>query len=103
MPTRISAGVSDHPCFFTFIPMIPIDCKLLNFPNICLFTLLYLKERSPDLLVRTSLLISGKFISHYASCSLIFNPLHCVINGEQHKKHLLNQSSHYRKYGMFNH
>ena len=31
MPTRISAGVGDHPCFLTFITMIPIDCKIANF------------------------------------------------------------------------
>ena len=28
MPTRISAGVGDHPCFLT---MIPTDCKITNF------------------------------------------------------------------------
>ena len=28
MPTRISAGVGDHPCFLT---MIPISCKITNF------------------------------------------------------------------------
>jgi len=28
MPTRISGGVGDHPCFLTHITMIPIDCKL---------------------------------------------------------------------------
>ena len=28
---RISAGVGDHPCFLTFITMIPIDCKITNF------------------------------------------------------------------------
>ena len=28
-PTRISAGVGDHPCFFTFHNnMIPINCKI---------------------------------------------------------------------------
>jgi len=25
----------------------------------------------------------------------IFNLLHCIINGEQHEKHIYNQSSHY--------
>ena len=29
--TRISAGVDDHLCFLTFITMIPIDCKIINF------------------------------------------------------------------------
>ena len=29
--TRISAGEDDHPCFFTFIYMIPIDLKVLIF------------------------------------------------------------------------
>jgi len=32
MPTRISAGIGEHPCFLTFITMNPIDCKLLIFP-----------------------------------------------------------------------
>ena len=34
MPTRISAGVGDHPFFpyfLYFITMIPIDCKITNF------------------------------------------------------------------------
>ena len=30
-PTRISAGVDCHPCFFTFIYMIPTDCKITTF------------------------------------------------------------------------
>ena len=38
MSTRISAGVDDCPCFTTFIAMIPIDCKITNFPYTCLFT-----------------------------------------------------------------
>ena len=29
MPTKISAGVGDHAFFLT---MIPIDCKITNFP-----------------------------------------------------------------------
>ena len=40
MSTRISAGVDDCPCFTTFIAMIPIDCKITNFPYTCLFTFL---------------------------------------------------------------
>ena len=31
MPTRISAGVGDHPCSLLFISMISIDCKITNF------------------------------------------------------------------------
>ena len=31
--------------------------------------------------------ISGKSISQYTLHSLIFNPLHSVINGEQHEEH----------------
>ena len=30
MPTRISAGVDDHPFPYFFITMIPIDCKITN-------------------------------------------------------------------------
>ena len=26
----ISEGVGDHPCFLTFLTMIPNECKLLN-------------------------------------------------------------------------
>ena len=47
------------------------------------------------------MLISGKSISQYTSYSLIFNPLHSTINRKQHEKHLYNQSSHYRKYEIF--
>ena len=43
-----------------------------------------------------------KSIYQYASYSLIFTPLHNVINGEQREKHLYKQSSHYRKHRMFN-
>ena len=28
MPTRISADVGDHPCFFTFIAIIRIVCEI---------------------------------------------------------------------------
>ena len=38
MSTRISAGVDDCSCFLTFITMysmIPIDCKITNFPYSC--------------------------------------------------------------------
>ena len=42
MHTRISAGVGDHPCFFTFQNMITIDCKLQIFPYSCLPAQLYL-------------------------------------------------------------
>ena len=35
MPTKISAGVGDHPFFLIFITMIPIDCKITNFPYTC--------------------------------------------------------------------
>jgi len=38
MSTRVSAGVDDCPCFSTFITMIPIDCKITNFPYTWLFT-----------------------------------------------------------------
>ena len=51
-------------------------------------------------LVRAQSLIIGKFVSHYTSYSLIFNPLHSVINLEQYKKHHYNHSSHYGKYEM---
>jgi len=50
----------------------------------------------------TQLIISGKSVSQCASYSLIFSPLHSIINKEQHEKHLCNQSGHYRKYKMLN-
>ena len=31
MPTRPYTGVGDHHCFFTFITMFPIDCKIAYF------------------------------------------------------------------------
>jgi len=37
MPTIISAGVDDCPCFSTLIAMIPIDCKITNSPYTCFF------------------------------------------------------------------
>ena len=54
-------------------------------------------------MVPTELLISGKLFSQYASYSLIFSPSQSIISEGQHKKHLYNQASHYRKYRMFNH
>ena len=45
MPTRISAGVGDHPCFIT---MIPIDCKITNFPYTCRS---FMPELAPWLLI----------------------------------------------------
>jgi len=43
-------------------------------------------------------LIIGTPISQYASYSAMFCLLHSI-SKEQHKKHLCNPSSHYRKYG----
>ena len=38
MPTRLSAGVGDHPCFLTFYTMIPLlTVKLVIFPYTCFF------------------------------------------------------------------
>jgi len=69
--------------------MIPIDYKITN----SLFG-----DYHNYFSVHAQLLISGKSISQYASYSLIFSPLHSIANEEQHKNHLYNQSSHYRKY-----
>ena len=43
MPARISAGVGDHPCFLTFITMVPIDIKSNNFPYACLSFFFFLR------------------------------------------------------------
>jgi len=84
MPTRISAGVGDHPYFLTFIIMIPIKCKITNSSLvICLkfYVHTVLKERSPQLfLARAQQIISGKFVSQYALYLLIFSPLRSNIN-----------------------
>jgi len=37
MPTRISAGAGDNPCFITFYNYDPIDYKITNFPFTFLF------------------------------------------------------------------
>jgi len=47
--------------------------------------------------VSAQLLIGKQPVSQYTLYSLIFNLLH---NREQHEKHLYNQFSQYRKYGM---
>ena len=52
-------------------------------------------------LARAQILISGKPVSKFVLYSLIFNPIHSVINGEQHERHPYNQFSYYRKYEMF--
>ena len=45
MPTRIFAGVGEHPCFLTSYTMIPMDSKIYKiFPYSCLFAFF---ERSP--------------------------------------------------------
>ena len=74
--------------------MIPNDWKITNF-SFYLFVC-FLKI-TIIISWRAQLLISGKPISQYASYSLIFSPLRSVIyiNGEQHDKHLYNQSSNY--------
>ena len=57
----------------------------------------FLKDCHNYFFVCTQLIISGKAVSYYGSYSLIFTPLHCVINRKQHKKqhkkYLYNQSS----------
>ena len=64
-------------------------------------------DHDNSFLMHAQLLISRKTnrqsIRQYTSYSSVLSPLHCVINGEQHEKHLCNQSSHYGKYGIFNH
>ena len=42
MPTRISAGIGDHPCFLTFIAMIPIDYKFSSYLLMNTAVLVYL-------------------------------------------------------------
>ena len=51
-----------------------------------LVCLLFLRDHHDYFLACTPLINSGKSISQYASYSLIFNPLHSVINREQLKR-----------------
>ena len=82
-----------------FITMVPFDSKLLIFPCTCAYRFKRLNDYQNSILVHVQLLICGKFVSQYTLYSLTFNPLHSIV--EQHEKHLYNQSSHDRKYGMF--
>ena len=85
MLARISAGIGDHLWFLTFYYLWSLlTTKLQNFPHTCC---LFLKDYHNYFLVRAQLLINGKPVSQYVSCSLIFNPLRSVINGEQHEKY----------------
>jgi len=71
MTTRISSGVYVTTLvFLLLIYMIPIDCKLLIFPYICLFP--FLKITIIISWHAPSYLISGKPVSQYALYSLIF-------------------------------
>ena len=82
--------------------MIPIDCKITNF-SLYLFACLLNRYNIIISWHAPNKLFSGKSVSQYASYSLIFSPLRSVINREQHKKHLYNQSSYYGKYGIYDH
>ena len=42
MPTRISAGVGSTIISLLFITMIPINCKITNFPYTCYFIRKYM-------------------------------------------------------------
>ena len=53
MPTRISAGVGDHPCSLLLIYIIPITVKLRIFCYTCIYFIIAL----------VSLEISSDFIS----------------------------------------
>jgi len=68
MPTRISAGVGDHPCFLTFYNYDPISCKLLTL--VCLLITIIISWRAPNKLLVENLLASMHcihlFSAHYA-------------------------------------
>ena len=81
--------------------MILIDYKIINF-SLYLFAY-FLKDWYNYFLAHAQLSISGKSVGQYVLYSLIFSPLRSIINGEQHKKYLYNQSSHYGKYKMLDH
>ena len=68
-----------------------LACLLLN--NKCI-----LLQKLKKLFLDMRLLIN----LWHTSYLLIFSPLHSFINREQYEKHLYNQSSQYRKYGIFN-
>jgi len=45
MPTRASAGIGYHRCFLSFITMIPIDCKIINYKSNSFFRLVQIALR----------------------------------------------------------
>ena len=71
----MSAGVGDHPCFFAFITMTPIDCKINNFPYFSFFAFLRIAIiifwRTPNYYSAdnplTSMLRIHSFSAHYAA------------------------------------
>jgi len=85
MPTRISAGVGDHPYFLTFfITMIPIAGKMTNYSLYLIVNSFYnkcilLQKKDIILSRHAQPLISGKSINQYTLYSLIFNLLRSVI------------------------
>jgi len=90
--------------YFTFtLYMIPIACKItkyfcLLFWDILLLMILHSKKDGECV---PQCLIIGNPISQYTLYAAMFCLLHCSVSIEQHKKHLCNPFSHYRKYGRF--
>jgi len=88
--------------------MIPIYCKITNFPLYlfvyCFENILILAVQFVHTTVQERMagapqrLIIGTPIGQCASYSALFCPLHSSISKEQHEKHFCNPFSHYRKY-----
>ena len=55
MPMCISAGVGDHPCFIT---MIPIDCKITSFSLYLFACCFFYKDQYNYFLVRAQKLLA---------------------------------------------
>ena len=81
-----------HSCLFN-----KYKEKLVIFPYTCLFAFF---EITIIISGVHPINISGKSVSLYALYSFIFSLLRSVITT---RKHLYNQTSHYRKYGMHDH
>ena len=71
MVIKISAGIGDHPCILTFITMIPIDCKISNFP--CTYTTNYsTTNKSRGDSAASSIKSTGLWSLYYCWCFSTF-------------------------------
>ena len=96
-----------HPCFFTFIYIIPTDCKITNF-SLCLFvnffeSIIFVAHTKKITAGTPQELIFGKPISQLVRLvfSFVLSVTQQCISKEHHEKHPYNPSSHCGKYGEY--